>query len=74
MGSRCHATLIAALLLFSNELMEVTGSRGVHAPYSPAAWAADQELRRLRAKLRRLEQELRDLGGAAEGERALLAG
>ncbi|GAQ85645.1 hypothetical protein KFL_002470030 [Klebsormidium nitens] len=31
-----------------------------------AVWAADQELRRLRAKARRLEQELRDLGGAAE--------
>ncbi|GAQ92503.1 hypothetical protein KFL_010330010 [Klebsormidium nitens] len=46
--------------------MEVTGSKGVHAPYAPAAWAADQELRRLKAKLRRLEQELRDLGGATE--------
>ncbi|GAQ90105.1 hypothetical protein KFL_006010010 [Klebsormidium nitens] len=29
-----------------------------------AVWAADHELRRLRAKARRLEQELQDLGGA----------
>jgi hypothetical protein len=76
---RIHATIIAALPVVSNEPLEKT-VKSLHALYAPAAWAEDRELRRLRAQEKKLEEELRQLGGASftakqtSGERAVLGG
>jgi hypothetical protein len=62
--SECLAMLIVALPWSAMSRLKRL-SRNLHALYAPVVWAEDQEMRRLRAQERRLEEELRQLGGAS---------